>query len=298
MDHFLSIQSIDGKLIHQLLDQAKALKAQRPHHKDLPLKGQTWALLFSKSSTRTRISFEVGIRELGGSPMFLSSADLQIGRGEPIKDTARVMGRLLDGCIIRTQKQSDIESFAHYAQIPTINALSDLEHPCQILADLLTIQEHLGDLEDQKITFVGDGNNNVSRSLAWAAQHLNLHLVIASPNPHQLDKITRDALKSNRIKFTDNLIEATIDSTVIITDTWLSMGEEGQTDKEQVLKPYQVNQALLKQAQPQAIVLHCLPAYRGKEISEETLEAHSQVIFDQAENRLHVQKSVLQWLKN
>ena len=275
------------------VDHAVTLKTRRGKHEEFPLQGQVWALLFSKSSTRTRVSFEVGIRELGGSPLFLSSNDIQLGRGEPIRDTARVLGRMVHGAIIRTFAQSDVEEFAEYSGIPTINALTDDEHPCQILADLLTIREKLGSWEDRKIAFVGDGYGNMARSWCWAAKHLGFSLAIGSPDACQPPADFLERLETSNITVTSNPAEAVAGADVINTDVWLSMGQEGQADKEARFESYQVNSALLEGAAPKHIVLHCLPAYRGKEISEDVLEEHADTIFQQAENRLHIQKGIM-----
>lgn len=298
MKSLLSIESLDRQGIYEILELAEVMKATRGRHEVLPLAGQCWALIFSKSSTRTRVSFEVGIRELGGDVMFLSSSDIQLGRGEPIKDTARVMGRMLDGAVIRTFLQSDVEEFAHYSKIPTINALTDDEHPCQILADLQTIREKLGGVEGRSVCFVGDGACNVPRSWIWAASKLDFELRIAAPaafqpDPELLERIDPKA----RVIVTDDLNEAARGADVLYTDVWVSMGKEEEAAfRLKELAPYQINRELVELAAPDAIVMHCLPAYRGKEITEETLEAHADTLFDQAENRLHAQKAVLQLL--
>ena len=293
MEHLLSIEAMYPQNMVKYIDHAVTLKTRRGKHEEFPLEGQVWALLFSKSSTRTRVSFEVGIRELGGSPLFLSSNDIQLGRGEPIKDTARVLGRLVHGAIIRTFAQSDVEEFADYSGIPTINALTDDEHPCQILADLLTIREKLGGWDGRKIAFVGDGCNNMARSWCWAAKHLGFSLTIGSPEACQPPADFLGRLDTSNITITSDPAEAVADADVVNTDVWLSMGQEGQTDKEAQFGSYQVNSALLQGAAPNHIVLHCLPAYRGKEISEDVLEQHADTIFQQAENRLHIQKGIM-----
>ncbi len=298
MKNLLSIEALNRQEIYEILELAEAMKATRGHHDVLPLAGQCWALIFSKSSTRTRVSFEVGIRELGADVMFLSASDIQLGRGEPIKDTARVMGRMLDGAVIRTYLQSDVEEFAHYSNIPTINALTDDEHPCQILADLQTIREKLGGVEGRSVCFVGDGACNVPRSWIWAAAKLDFELRIAAPpsfqpDPELLERIGPKA----RVVVTDDLQEAARGADVLYTDVWVSMGKEDEAAyRLSQLGPYQINRELVELAAPGAIVMHCLPAYRGKEITEETLEAHAHTLFDQAENRLHAQKAVLQLL--
>lgn len=225
--------------------------------------------------------------------MFLSSNDIQLGRGEPIKDTARVMGRMVHGAIIRTYAQQDVLDFAKYSGIPTINALTDDAHPCQILADLLTIRELVGTWENKKIAFVGDGFNNMSRSWMWAAKVLDFHLAIAAPEGCLPTGQYMNQLDSPNVSLHTDPVEAVKDADVVNTDVWLSMGQEDQAEKEALFDNYQVNTELLQHAHPSHIVLHCLPAYRGKEITEEVLEAHADVIFQQAENRLHAQKSVL-----
>jgi len=292
MKHLLSIEALSAKEITWLLAAAAHLKVQRGREGQ-PLAGQTWALIFTKSSTRTRVSFEVGIRELGGFPMFLSKNDIQLGRGEPIKDTARVLGRMVHGAIIRTFAQQDVLDFAAYSNIPTINALTDDEHPCQILADLLTIKEKLGGWDGRKIAFIGDGFSNMTRSWMWAAKRLGFELAVASPAACLPPVGFLAALDAPNVSVTTDPEEAAQGAHVINTDVWLSMGQEDQAAKELEFAGFQVNARLLAHAAPGHIVLHCLPAYRGKEISEEVLELHALTIFQQAENRLHAQKAVL-----
>ena len=293
MKHLLSIEELTADQITSLLDSAERLKAERGHHAEQPLAGQTWAMIFTKSSTRTRVSFEVGIRELGGFPMFLSKNDIQLGRGEPIKDTARVLGRMVHGCIIRTFAQQDVVDFSEYSGIPTINALTDDEHPCQILADLLTVKETLGEWEGKKIAFIGDGFSNMTISWMWAAKKLGFELVVAAPADYQPPAAFLAKLDAPNVTITTDPVLAAKGAHVINTDVWLSMGQEDQKDKEEAFGPFQVNDALLANAAPGHIVLHCLPAYRGKEITEEVLEKHADVIFQEAENRLHAQKAIL-----
>jgi ornithine carbamoyltransferase len=292
MKHLLSIEQLNAREIESLLESAAHLKRQRGRD-GRPLDGRTWALIFTKSSTRTRVSFEVGIRELGGFPMFLSKNDIQLGRGEPIKDTARVLGRMVHGAIIRTFAQQDVVDFAEYSGIPTINALTDDEHPCQILADLLTVQEKLGTWEGRKIAFIGDGFSNMTRSWMWAAKRLGFELAVASPVSCQPPADFLRALDSPNVSITADPATAVRDAHVINTDVWLSMGQEDQKEKELEFSGFQVDAGLLARAAPGHMVLHCLPAYRGKEISEEILELHAETIFRQAENRLHAQKAVL-----
>ena len=297
MKHLLSIESLSREEILAILDATAGMKATRGHHAAHPLRHQCWAIMFSKSSTRTRVSFEVGIRELGGDPMFLSANDIQLGRGEPIKDTARVMGRMLHGAVIRTFAQKDVEDFAKYSGIPTINALTDEEHPCQILADLFTIKEKRGSLDDLKVCFVGDGECNVPRSWIWAAAKLGFELRIAAPPQYQppADLLAR---AGGRIAVTTGLKDAADGADVLYTDVWVSMGKEDEAAyRIAQLGGYQIDSELVKVAKPGALVMHCLPAYRGKEITDETLEAHADTIFQQAENRLHVQKTILSLLE-
>ena len=293
MKHLLSIEELNAPLLNELIDSALQLKTERTSPTSKPLAGQTWAMIFTKSSTRTRVSFEVGVRELGGSIMFLSSNDIQLGRGEPIKDTARVLGRMVHGCIIRTFAQQDVVDFAEFGNIPTINALTDEEHPCQILADLLTIKEKLGSWEGKKIVFIGDGDNNMSRSWIWAAKYLGFELVVASPKSCQPPLEFMEKVGAANIYLSDDPVASCTGADIINTDVWLSMGQEGQEEKEALFGDYQVNENLLSNANKGHIVLHCLPAYREKEITKAVLEAHSDTIFQQAENRLHAQKAVL-----
>jgi len=292
MRHLLSIESLSRAEILDILDLADALKKERGHHQKQPLAKQIWALIFLKSSTRTRVSFEVGIRELGGDVMFLSPADIQLGRGEPIKDTARVLGRMVHGAVIRTFAQKDVEEFAAFSGIPTINALTDLEHPCQILADLQTIREIKGTFDKLKVCFVGDGECNVARSWIWAAAKLGFELRVAAPEKFQpnADLIAR---AGNSVKVLRDVAEAAKGADVLYTDVWISMGKEQESAyRIAQLTGYQINTDLVRLSN-NAIVMHCLPAYREKEITDEVMEAHANTIFQQAENRLHVQKAIL-----
>ena len=294
MEHLLSIESLTSEQIVSLVELGEELKATRGNTDARPLAGQTWALLFSKSSTRTRVSFEVGIRELGGAVMFLSSSEAQLGRGEPIRDTARVMGSMVHGAVIRTFDQSDVEDFARYGKIPTVNALTDEEHPCQTLADLLTIKERLGTWDGKKVVFLGDGDCNVSRSWIWAAARLGFELIIAAPKDFQPPQEFLDKVGASNISCTDDLQSAAEGADVLYTDVWVSMGKEDESaGRIATLEGYQINDELVAKAAPGALVMHCLPAYRGKEITNECLENHADTIFQQAENRLHAQKAVL-----
>ena len=295
MKHLLSIEKLARADMECILTDAIAMKRTRGSHKTKPLAGQTWALLFSKSSTRTRVSFEVGISELGGRPMFLSAMDIQLGRGEPIKDTARVMGRMIHGAIFRTFAQSDVEEFAQYSGIPTINALTDAEHPCQILADIQTIQEKLGSIADKIVTFIGDGACNVPVSWIFAAAKLGFELRIAAPKKFQPSAALLKRA-GGKIICTEDVKAAARGADVLYTDVWVSMGKEAESAARlKVLKGYQINQALVKLAKPGALVMHCLPAYRGKEIDDATFETNADTIFTQAENRMHAQKAILNW---
>lgn len=295
--HLLSIQSLSGAEIEGYVDLGLELKARRSSVGESPLANQCWALIFSKSSTRTRVSFEVGVRELGGNVMFLSSRELQLGRGEPIVDTARVLGRMLGGAIIRTFDQRDVELFAERSDIPTINALTDEEHPCQVLADLLTIRERLGGWDDKKIVFLGDGDCNMARSWMWAAARLGFELVIAAPRSFQPDSVFLEMLGGASVACTEDARAAVEGADVIYTDVWVSMGKEAE-DAERIsaLREYQINADLVSHANSQSLVMHCLPAYRGQEITEDVLESNAETIFQQAENRLHAQKAVLKVL--
>lgn len=295
MKHLLSIQALDEARILSLLDRSDALKRNRRDAGYQPLAGQSWALIFTKSSTRTRVSFEVGIRELGGAAMFFSGRDLQLGRGEPIQDTARVFGRILHGAVIRNDSQKELELFATESGIPTVNALTDREHPCQVLADLMTLREHRPDWRSLRLCFLGDGNCNMAQSWIWAAAHLGLNLTIAAPGQFQPSPSLLQAA-GPAVKVEADPKAAVAGCDVLYTDVWVSMGKEGEEgDRLASLAPYQINADLVKATGKKALVMHCLPAYREKEITADVLEAHAGIIFDQAENRLHAQKAVLSW---
>jgi len=296
MNHLLSIEKLSRAEMEKILADAAIMRRERGRHKTQPLAGQTWALIFSKSSTRTRVSFEVGIRELGGHVIFLSASEIQLGRGEPVRDTARVLGRMVHGAVFRTYAQRDVEEFAQYAKIPTINALTDEEHPCQILADIFTIQEKRGPMAGKVVTFVGDGACNVAVSWIFATAKLGFELRIAAPKDFQPGaSLLKRA--GGKIVCTDDIQAAARGADVLYTDVWVSMGKEAESaDRLKALAGYQINQPLVKLAKPDALVMHCLPAYRGREIDEPAFEANAQTIFDQAENRLHVQKAILGWV--
>jgi ornithine carbamoyltransferase len=295
MKHLLSLEKLPLADFEKILHDAVVFKKERGQHQARPLAGQTWALIFSKSSTRTRVSFETGIRELGGGVMFLNANDIQLGRGEPIKDTARVLGRMIHGAVIRTYAQSDVEEFAEFSKIPTINALTDAEHPCQIIADIQTFEEKRGPIAGKVVTFVGDGACNVPVSWIFAAAKLGFELRIAAPKAFQPDaEILKRA--GGKIICTEDLPAAARGADLLYTDVWVSMGKEAEAaERIRILGGYQINQKLVKLAKPDALVMHCLPAYRGKEIDAETFEANADTIFTQAENRLHAQKAVLNW---
>jgi ornithine carbamoyltransferase len=297
MKHLLSIEKTSTAEMQRILELAKVVKKERGQAKEQPLQGQTWALLFSKSSTRTRVSFEVGVRELGGQVMFLSANEIQLGRGEPIKDTARVLGRMIHGAVIRTFAQQDVEEFAAFSKIPTINALTDDEHPCQILTDIFSFEEKKGSIAGKVVTFVGDGACNVPASWIFAAGKIGFELRIAAPKKYQPSpELVKRA--GGKITCMENLKEAAQGADLLYTDVWVSMGKESESaERLKELKDYQINESIVKLAKPDALVMHCLPAYRGKEIDEATFEAHAQTIFDQAENRLHVQKAILSILE-
>lgn len=298
MKHLLSLETMSREDMELVLRDAAVFKQTRGKHTTQPLAGQTWALIFSKSSTRTRVSFEVGIRELGGNAMFLNANDIQLGRGEPIKDTARVLGRMIHGAVIRTFAQSDVEEFAKYSNIPTVNALTDDEHPCQILTDIFTYQEKKGSIQGKVVTFIGDGACNVPASWVFAAAKLGFELRIAAPKAYQPSaELLKRAVGPGKIVCTEDLKAAATGADMLYTDVWVSMGKEAEAAQRiQDLSGYQINAELVKLAKPGALIMHCLPAYRGKEIDDATMEAHAQTIFDQAENRLHTQKAIMNWM--
>jgi ornithine carbamoyltransferase len=298
MKHLLSIEKLSRADFEHILAASAKVKKERGPGEPQPLAGQVWALIFAKSSTRTRVSFEVGIRELGGQALFLSAADIQLGRGEPIKDTARVLGRMIHGAVIRTYAQTDVVEFAQYAGLPTINALTDEEHPCQIIADIFTWQEKRGPIRGKRVAFFGDGACNVPVSWIFAAAKLDFELRIAAPKKFQPPAALLKRAGGN-ILCTEDVRTAAQGADLLYTDVWVSMGKEAEADERlRELAGYQLNGDLVRLAKPDALVMHCLPAYRGKEIDEQTFEANAQTIFDEAENRLHCQKAVLQWIVN
>lgn len=297
MKHLLDIESLAADDARRILIRAAEMKKMRGPHPDAPLLGECWALMFSKSSTRTRLSFEVGIRELGGQPVFLAANDIQLGRGEPIRDTARVMGRMVQGAVIRTYAQGDVEEFAELSGVRTINALTDEEHPCQILSDLFTITEKRGGLDGLVLTFIGDGDCNMARSWIWAAARLGFELRIASPAKFQ-PPAEFVARAGGKVTVTTDVLAASAGADVLYTDVWISMGKEDEAAfRTAQFAGYQINRAAVDAAGGSPLVMHCLPAYRGKEITEDVFEGNAQTIFDQAENRLHAQKAVLTLLE-
>ena len=297
----LSIHDLSVDDFEEILALAAELRAMQKagveHH---ILEGKTLGMIFEKSSTRTRVSFETGMYQLGGQALFLSNRDLQLGRGEPIKDTARVLSRYLDGIMIRTYGHDRAQELAQWAEIPVINALTDLLHPCQVLTDMLTIREHKGkNLKDLKMVYVGDGNN-MTNSFLYGAAKAGMTFVAATPEDYRPDaEVYKNALEDAKetgadISLMANPIEAVKDADIVVTDTWASMGQEAEHDaRKKIFAPYQVNKELLTKADKRVIVMHCLPAYRGEEITEDVFEENADVIFDEAENRLHTQKAIM-----
>jgi len=296
MKHLLKMLDLSTEEIIDILNLADQLKYELKHNIPHPrLKGKTLGMIFQKASTRTRVSFETGMYQLGGYPLFLSSNDLQIGRGEPVQDTARVLSRYLDGIMIRTFEQKEVEDLAEYGSIPIINGLTDFCHPCQVLADLMTIREFKGTFDGLKMCFIGDGNN-MANSLIVGCLKVGMNVAIACPNDYQPPKEILDFAKEYGDKFTltDSPMDAAKGADVLITDVWASMGQEGEAEKrKKAFAGYQINDELMAQANSDAMVLHCLPAHREEEITEKVFEAHANEIFEEAENRLHAQKAVM-----
>ena len=296
MNHLLKLLDLSTEEITGILDLADQLKYERKHN--IPhrhLEGQTLGMIFQKSSTRTRVSFETGMYQPGGHALFLSSKDLQIGRGEPVQDTARVLSRYLDGIMIRTFEQKEVEDLAKFGSIPVINGLTDFCHPCQVLADLMTIREKFGSFTGLKMCYIGDGNN-MANSLIVGGLKVGMNVAVATPDGYKPDGQVLEFTKGYADKFaleTDPFMAAS-GADIVITDTWTSMGEEAEKEeRKKVFKDYQVNKQLLAAANAGAMVQHCLPAYRGQEITEEVFEEHADEIFNEAENRLHAQKAVM-----
>ena len=295
MKHLLKLMDWSEQEITETLNLADQLKYEKKngieHH---ILKGKTLGMIFQKSSTRTRVSFEVGMYDLGGNALFLSSRDLQIGRGEPVQDTARVLSRYLDGIMIRTYAQEEVEDLAKYGSIPIINGLTDYCHPCQVLADLMTIREHKGVLKGKKLCYIGDGNN-MTNSLIVGGIKMGMEVSVACPKGYEPDaELMKWASENGSFTCTESVLEAAKDADVLYTDVWASMGQEAEAEeRKKIFAGYQINSDVMAVAHADAMVMHCLPAHRGEEITEEVLEAHADEIFDEAENRLHAQKAVL-----
>ena len=295
MKHLLKLGDLTKEEIVEILDLADKLKYEKrngiEHHL---LKGKTLGMIFQKSSTRTRVSFEVGMFDLGGSALFLSPRDLQIGRGEVVEDTARVLSRFLDGIMIRTFEQKEVEDFASYGDIPIINGLTDYCHPCQVLADLMTIREKKGKLEGLKMCFIGDGNN-MANSIIVGCIKMGMEVSIACPSGYEPDAdIMKWAYETGKFTCTTDVKEAAKNADALYTDVWASMGQEEEfQERAKVFKDYQINSELMSVANDGAMVLHCLPAHRGEEITAEIIEQHADEIFEEAENRLHAQKAVM-----
>ena len=296
MKHLLKLLDLSTEEIPDILNLADQLKYEQKH--GIPhniLKGQTLGMIFQKSSTRTRVSFETGMYQLGGQALFLSSRDLQIGRGAPVQDTARVLSRYLSGIMIRTFAQKEVEDLAEYGSIPIINGLTDYCHPCQVLADLQTVREHKNKLDGLKFCYIGDGNN-MANSLTVGALKVGMSVSLGCPEGYFPDQTIIDFAKQYPGKFQiiSNPVEAAADADVVYTDVWASMGQEGEAAKRrEVFKGYQINDAVMASAKPDAMVMHCLPAHREEEITAKVFEQHADEIFDEAENRLHAQKAVM-----
>lgn len=295
MKHLLKLQDLSKEEICSILNMADQLKYEKKHgieHKRLA--GKSLGMIFQKSSTRTRVSFEVGMYDLGGQALFLSSNDLQIGRGEPVEDTARVLSRYLDGIMIRTFAQEEVEKLAEYGSIPIINGLTDYCHPCQVLADLMTIREYKGAIKGNKLTYIGDGNN-MANSLIVGGIKMGMKVSIACPKGYEPDaEIMKWAAENGEFECTEDVLSAAKDADVLYTDVWASMGQEAEAaERKKIFVKYQINDEVMAVAKKDAMVQHCLPAHRGEEITAKVFEEHAGEIFDEAENRLHVQKAVL-----
>lgn len=295
MRHLLKLMDLSSNEINEILNLADQLKYEKKHGIEHHLlKGKTLGMIFEKSSTRTRVSFEVGMYDLGGSALFLSSKELQIGRGEPVSDTARVLSRYLDGIMIRTFEQAEVDALAEYGNIPIINGLTDYCHPCQVLADLMTIREHKGSIKGNKLCYIGDGNN-MTNSLIVGGIKMGMEVSVACPDGYTPDaELMKWAAENGTFTCTPNVLEAAKDADVLYTDVWASMGQEAEAEeRKKIFKGYQINDEVMSVAHPDAMVLHCLPAHREEEITAKVFEAHANEIFDEAENRLHAQKAVL-----
>ncbi|MEW5685686.1 MAG: ornithine carbamoyltransferase [Pseudomonadota bacterium] len=300
--HFIDIWKLEGSDLRVILEDAKARKAARagwPKGKpdeDRPARDRTLAMVFEKNSTRTRFSFDAAMRQLGGDVIISNAVDMQLGRGEPIEDTARVLSRMVDAVMIRANVHEEVERFAHWSTVPVINGLSDKGHPCQILADLMTFEEHRGNVHGKTFAWVGDGNN-VCSSFIHAAPKLGFKLNIATPavfHPDMMD-LARAAEQQGHVTTTHDPREAVRGADCVITDTWVSMGDTDHDERIEALEPYQVDKALMAEAHKDAVFLHCLPAHRGEEVTDEVIDGPQSLIWDEAENRIHAQKSILAW---
>ncbi|HET8726742.1 MAG TPA: ornithine carbamoyltransferase [Alphaproteobacteria bacterium] len=295
--HFLDLHEVDRRTLRGILDSAAALKRDDPRGEgDKPLKGKTLALIFEKSSTRTRVSFEVGMRQLGGEVIVLSGDQIQLGRGETIADTARVLSRYVDAIMLRTSGDERMREMAEHATVPVINGLTDTTHPCQLMADVMTFEEHKGPIEGKAVAWMGDGNN-VARSYIRAAVQFGFELRLACPEPLMppADLVRWAHNQGGRVS-----VETDPESTIrgadcVVTDTWVSMGDKDAPSRHNLLKPYQVDDRMMKLAQPDAIFMHCLPAHRGEEVADGVIDGPQSVVWDEAENRLHAQKGILLW---
>lgn len=296
---FVSFTDLNKEEVLNIIEYGKKLKKDK--FLDQSLKGKSIGLIFMKQSTRTRLSFEVGVYQMGGQPIYISGSSTQLARGEDIKDTAKVMARYLDGIVIRTFSHQEVEDLAKYSGIPVINALTDYQHPCQVLADLMTITEVFGSLEGKKVAYVGDGNN-MANTLLLACAVMGMDISVATPPNYEpnakaiLEAVNIAKETGSKVELTNNPKEAVLDADIIYTDVWVSMGQEGEKEKKKAFEGFTINKDLVVLAKPNAIVMHCLPAHKGEEISEDVFEQYADVIFNQAENRLHVQKSLMSYL--
>lgn len=295
MKHLLKMMDLSKEEIIDILNLADQLKYELKH--GIPhnhLKGKTLGMIFQKASTRTRVSFETGMYQLGGYPLFLSSSDMQIGRGEPVQDTARVLSRYIDGIMIRTFEQKEVEDLAEFGSIPVINGLTDYAHPCQVLADLMTVREFKGQFDGLKMCYIGDGNN-MANSLITGFLKVGMSVSVACPeNYHPAKEVLDYANSTGKFELLSSPVDAAKNADVVITDVWASMGQEGEAEKRRIaFKGYQINDEVMAAAKPDAMVMHCLPAHREEEITAKVFEAHANEIFEEAENRLHAQKAVM-----
>lgn len=295
MRHFLDFRDITREDVSTILIKAARVKGLRGEHKH-PLKGKSLAMIFEKNSTRTRVSFEVAMNELGGSPLVLQKDDLQLGRGETVADTARVLSRYVHVMMLRAYHHATLMELAQYSSVPVINGLTDLLHPCQVMADLLTIQEKLGSVSHKKVAWVGDGNN-MANTYITAAKLMDFELVLACPDAYQPDEdILEEAIANGaKVRMATSPQDAVTDADVVVTDTWVSMGDDDTLTRKQAFYGFQVNDDLMKLAEPHALFLHCLPAHRGEEVSDSVLDGKQSAVWDEAENRLHTQKAILLW---